>query len=164
MSAEWERTVVAAANSMCQSASADLSLLKCHFLFSTTSFRLSLCFLSLSHSLTSTLTHFLTEASCLKKKANNTELKWTPSLLLFSVLHPLPRSFSLLFYPNHRDCEGFQNNSWIEVTQGRAGVESDKDKWVNREYIIDRHSLSMSIILWVNMWVGHLCSRKQIQS
>lgn len=121
-SAEWERTVIAAANSMCQSASADLSLLKCHFLFSTTSFRLSHCFLSLSHSLTSTLTHFLTEASCLKKKTNNTELKWTHSLLLFFVLHPLPRSFSLSFYPNHRDGEGFQNNSWIEVTRGRSGV------------------------------------------
>ncbi len=80
-----------------------------------------------------------------KKKNNNAELKWTPSLLLFSVLHPLPRSFSLLFYPNHRAGEGFQNNSWIEVIQGRVGVESDKDKWVNREYIMDRHSLTLHI-------------------
>jgi len=88
----------------------------CHFWNATFSFP-PLLFVSLTVfslypiSLSSTLTHFLTEASCLKKKANNTELKWTPSLLLFSVLHPLPRSFSLLFYPNHRDGEGFQNNS-----------------------------------------------------
>ncbi len=147
--AEWERAIIAAANSMCQSASADMSLLKCHFLFSTTSFRLSLTNFSLypSHSLQRWLifSQRLRVSKKNLKKNNNAELKWTPSLLLFFVLHPLPRSFSLSVNPNHRAGEHFQNNSWIEVIQGRVGVESDKDKWVNREYIMDRHSLTLHI-------------------
>lgn len=107
-------------NSMCQSSSTDPSPLKCHFLFSTIPLY-HFFSLSLAHSSADSFSHrgFVTQ-----KMLNSNELV----LLLLAVLHQL----SLSFFPNHRADWGFQNNSWMEVTAGRAAVYWERLK---REYI-----------------------------
>ncbi len=52
-----------------------------------------------------------------QKKNNNAELKWTPSLLLFSVLHPLPRSCSI------------QTIELARVSKTTAGSKSSRAGW-----------------------------------